>query len=113
MFIEGYSEFSLSKAGVMYGGMLGAHFKLDNDANQLFPYINATFQDAKFYEKPEYIQFTMDDILCTLYPTDVIAAPFTGQNQAIQFVKHLRTARLSIEWKISVKRVSNLWVMLT
>jgi DNA-binding CsgD family transcriptional regulator/ArsR family metal-binding transcriptional regulator len=89
MIIKGYSDFSLSKAGVMHGGMLGAHFKLDNDVSQLFPYINATNQDAKFYNKPEYIQFTMDDIQCTLYPTDVIVAPFTDQNQAIKFIKHL------------------------
>lgn len=89
MIIKGYSDFSLSRAGVMFGANLGAHFKLDNDVSQLFPYINATFQDAKFYDKPEYIQFTIDDIQCTLYNTDVIAAPFSDQGQAIKFVKHL------------------------
>ncbi len=73
----------------MFGANLGAHFKLDNDVSQLFPYINATFQDAKFYDKPEYVQFTIDDIQCTLYNTDVIAAPFSDQGQAIKFVKHL------------------------
>jgi len=89
MFIKGYSDFSLSKAGIMAGGMLGAHFKLDNNVRQLFPYINATFQDAKFYDQPEYVQFNMDGIHCTLYPNDVIAAPFTEQDQALKFVKRL------------------------
>jgi len=89
MFIKGYSDFSLSKAGIMAGGMLGAHFKLDNDVRQLFPYINATFQETKFYDQPEYVQFIMDGIHCTLYSNDVIAAPFTEQDQALKFVKRL------------------------
>jgi ArsR family metal-binding transcriptional regulator/DNA-binding CsgD family transcriptional regulator len=87
--IKGYSEFSLSRAGVMFGGLLGAHFKFDNDVTRLFPYINAAVEDAKFYDKPEYIQFTIDDILCTLYPKDVIAAPFINKDQALNFVKRL------------------------
>ncbi len=89
MFIKEYSDFSLSKAGVMFGGMLGACFKLDNDVRQLFPYINATIPGAKFYDQPEYIQFHMDNIQCTLYPHDAIAAFFIDQDQAVAFVERL------------------------
>lgn len=89
MFIKTFSDFSLSKAGVLSGANLGTHFKLDNDVSQLFPYINATVEDAKFYNKPEYIQFTIDGILCTLYPNEVIAAPFTNQSQALKFARRL------------------------
>jgi len=89
MLIKGYSDFSLSRAGILAGGMLGAYFKLDSDVQRLFAYINATFQDAKFYDQPEYIQFNMDDIHCTLYPNDVIAAPFIDQDQALEFAKRL------------------------
>ena len=89
MLIKGYSDFSLSRAGVMFGGKLGAHFKFDNDVTRLFPYINAFVENAKFYDKPEYIQFTIEDIFCTLYPKDVIAAPFTDRDQALTFIKHL------------------------
>ncbi|MFC1813847.1 hypothetical protein ACFL03_14270, partial [Thermodesulfobacteriota bacterium] len=89
MFIKGYSDFSVSKAGIRYGTMWGAHFKLDKDVSLLFPYINATFQDAKFYDKPEYIQFIIDGFQCTLYPSEVIAAPFTDQDQALNFLKRL------------------------
>jgi len=89
MFIKGYSELSLSRAGILAGGMLGAHFRLDTNVSQLFPYINATFKDAKFFDKPEYILFLMNDIKCTLYPNDIIAAPFMDQGQALTFVNRL------------------------
>jgi DNA-binding CsgD family transcriptional regulator/ArsR family metal-binding transcriptional regulator len=89
MVIKGHSDFSLSRAGVMFGGNMGAHFKFDNDVTRLFPYINATVENAKYYEKPEYIRFTIEDILCTLYPKDVIAAPFKDRDQALKFVKRL------------------------
>jgi DNA-binding CsgD family transcriptional regulator/ArsR family metal-binding transcriptional regulator len=89
MFVKGYSELSLSKAGILAGGMLGAHFRLDTNVSQLFPYINAAFKDANFFEKPEYIQFAIEDVHCTLYPNDVIAAPFLDRDQALKFVKYL------------------------
>lgn len=89
MFIKGYSDFSLSKAGVMSSANWGVHFKLDTDVRQLFPYINASFQDTRFHDKPEYIQFAMDGFQCSLYPDEVIATSFTGQDQALEFVKRL------------------------
>ncbi len=89
MLVKGYSDVSISRAGVLYRASLGAHFRLDNDVRQLFPYINRAVQDAKFYDQPEYIQFNMDGVQCTLYPNDVIAAPFTDQKQALGFVKRL------------------------
>ena len=93
MFIKGFSDLTLSKAGVRarfeHGVSLGAHFKLDNDVSQLFPYINATVQGARFYDNPDYIQFEIDDIKCTLYPKDVIAVSFGNQDQALKFVRRL------------------------
>ena len=89
MFIKGYSEFSLSRAGILAGGMLGAYFRLDTNVSPLFPYINATFKDAEFFDRPEYILFHMDGIKCTLYPNDAIAAPFMDQGQALTFVNRL------------------------
>ncbi|UCD33428.1 MAG: hypothetical protein JSV38_06050 [Desulfobacterales bacterium] len=90
--IKGYSEFSLSRAGVrsdLVGPSMGAYFKIDHDVSELLPYINATYPDAKFYEQPEHVQFTLGGIRCTLYPKDVIAAPFSDEDQALQFVKNL------------------------
>ncbi len=87
MFIKGYSEVSLSRTGILYGAYQGAHFKLNNDVSLLFPYINATLQDARFHDKPEHIQFVLDDIRCTLYPDELIAASFIDQDQAVKFVK--------------------------
>ena len=88
MFIKTYSDFSLSNAGVrsdFVGPRTGAYFKLDNDVSPLFPYINAVVKGAKYYDEPEYIQFAMDGILCTLYPMEVMAVPFTGPEHALEF----------------------------
>jgi DNA-binding NarL/FixJ family response regulator len=73
----------------MFGHCFGAHFKLDNDIHTLFPYINAAVNDSRYFEKPAHIQFVLDDILCTLYPKEVIAVPFSGQDQAEKFVDKL------------------------
>ena len=89
MFIKGYSELSLSRAGILAGGMLGAHFRLDTNVSQLFPYINAAIKDANFFDKPEYVLFHMDGIRCTLYSSDIIAAPFMDKGQALTFVNRL------------------------
>ena len=93
MFIQKYSEFHLSKAGIrsdlIPGTRLSAHFKFDTDVSLLFPYINATCKEAKFHDNPEYIQFMMNGIFCTLYPNDVIAAPFEDQDQALEFADRL------------------------
>lgn len=107
MFIKTYSDFSISKVGVrsdFVGPRMGAHFKLDNDVTSLFPYINSAVQDAKFYEEPEHIQFVMDDVLCTLYPMEVMAAPFADPDHAlgfvtrfIDFLNHLHAQKDSLE----------------
>lgn len=90
-FISGYSDFSFSKAGVIsnYATCWGAYFKLDRDVSLLFAYINATVKGTKFYDNPCYVWFTLDNIQCTLYPTEVIAAPFVDENQALKFVTRL------------------------
>ncbi len=89
MLISKYHDFHMSKAGVMFGHFLGAQFKIDNDISKLFPYINAAVKDCKYFEKPAYVQLVLDDIQCTLYPKEVIAAPFMDQDQAEKFVDRL------------------------
>ncbi len=93
MLIKGFSDLTLSKAGVRarfeHGASLGAHFKLDSDVSLLFPYINATVQGARFYDNPDYIQFEIDDITCILYPKDAIAVPFENKDQALEFLQRL------------------------
>jgi DNA-binding CsgD family transcriptional regulator/ArsR family metal-binding transcriptional regulator len=87
--ISKYHDFYLSKTGVMFGHCLGAHFKLDNDIRSLFPYINTAVKDSRYFEKPAHIQFVLDDVQCTLYSNEVIAAPFMDQEQAEKFVVRL------------------------
>jgi len=67
----------------------GAHFKLDTDVSRLFPYLNAILRKAKYYDKPECLEFILDDFKCTLYPQEVIASPFTGEDQALKFAQRL------------------------
>jgi ArsR family metal-binding transcriptional regulator/DNA-binding CsgD family transcriptional regulator len=93
MFIKEFSDLTLSEAGVrarfFEGVYFGAHFKLDQDVSQLFPYINAAVQGAKYYGNPDNIQFEMDDVRCTLYPKDVMAAAFENEEQAAKFAQRL------------------------
>jgi ArsR family metal-binding transcriptional regulator len=45
--------------------------------------------DAKYFDKPEYLEFILDDFKCALYPQEVIASPFTGEDQAREFAQSL------------------------
>lgn len=92
MVIKRYLDFSMSRVGVMSTFpriYWGAYFKLDTDVSPLFPYLNAILAEAKFYDKPECVEFILDDFKCTLYPQEVIASPFTGEDQALKFAQRL------------------------
>lgn len=92
MRIKGYSDFSVSKAGVKSHTSLdafrGAYFMLDQDVRDLFPFINARVENAKFHHMPEHVQFTLDGIMCTLYPREVIASAFKNEAQARAFARN-------------------------
>lgn len=90
--VSGFIEFSLERASIrslIDGRSYGAYFKLDQDVRDLFPYINAMIPDARYFDQPESIQFLFDDIQSTLYPLEVVAAPFQDRNQALAFFSHL------------------------
>jgi DNA-binding CsgD family transcriptional regulator/ArsR family metal-binding transcriptional regulator len=92
MVIIRFSDFSLSRVGVMSTfprTFWGAHFKIDADVSPLFPFLNAILPDAKYFAKPEYLEFILDDFKCALYPQEVIASPFTGEDQAREFAQGL------------------------
>lgn len=84
-----FIDFSLSKSGVMTTRFWGAYFKLKNDIRSIFPYINASLTDARFHDRPEYIQFNFNDIKCSLYPKELIAASFLNKQAALDFFKQL------------------------
>jgi len=50
-------------------------FRLDQEVRHLFPYINASLDDALYYERPEHVRFTFNGYRCFLYP-DLVAAHF-------------------------------------
>ena len=89
-----FYNFSLRSPSVNIGG-LGercwfAHFNIDNDFSHLFPLIQSTANQVVQYEFPEYIQFQLDDIICTLYPPDIVASKlFYGREQALEFAQRL------------------------
>ena len=89
MLISKYHDFYLSRAGILTGACLGAHFRLDNDIEMLFPYINAEIKGCRFFDNPAHVQFILDDFQCTLYPKEVLAAPFMDQDQAEKFIDRL------------------------
>lgn len=90
MIINGYTDFSLSKAGICSLETRfpwGAYFKLDSDIRAVFPYINRDATGVRYFEQPEYLQFLFEACYTTLYPREVLAAPFAGEEQAILFFK--------------------------
>jgi ArsR family metal-binding transcriptional regulator/DNA-binding CsgD family transcriptional regulator len=93
MFIKGYSSVTVSKSGIISDYMpvasYGVHFRLENDVRVLFPYLNAYFPEAEYFDRPEYIRFILNGVMCTIYPTEVLAAPFSGQNEAQAFITRL------------------------
>lgn len=94
-FVNGYSDLSLRVLGPLsrtcrvVHSLMVAHFRLTNDISTLLPYINAVAESATFYEKPVYIKFNLDGILCTLHPSDGSAGLFENYLQAHEFVERL------------------------
>ena len=92
MLIQGYSDFSLNtpepiiKLGV---SIWNAHFRLDTDVSELFPYISAAVEGATYYDKPHYITFPLRDCHCSIYGETVAAGAFEDRDQALEFVSHL------------------------
>lgn len=84
-----FSDFSLSKTGVLSTRLWGAYFKLKSDIKSIFPYLNASISDARFYDRPECIQFYFNGIKCTLYPKELVAASFINKQAALDFFERL------------------------
>ena len=86
-----FYSFSLRSSSISVGERCWfAHFKLDGDFSHLFPLIQATATEAVHYESPEFIQFRLDQIVCTLYPPDVVVSRlFYGREQALEFAQRL------------------------
>jgi DNA-binding CsgD family transcriptional regulator/ArsR family metal-binding transcriptional regulator len=94
-FLTGYSELSLRGLGPLPRTSRGdyplmvAHFKLNSDISSLLPYINAVAEGAVFYEKPLYIKFNLDAVLCGLHPEDGSAGLFENSLEAHDFLERL------------------------
>lgn len=71
------------------GAGLGAHITLHSDISLVFPLINATVDRAQYFEKPEYIRFLLQNVSCSLYPREIMAAPFDNEDQALEFTDYL------------------------
>ena len=91
-FLSGYKKMTVTRSGVMniIGPRMGANFVIDQDLRALFPFINAYHKEAKYFKTPEHLQFVLNDVLCTLYPFEIIAAGFYDENGARLFWEHLQ-----------------------
>lgn len=95
MLINSYSDVSISRSGgrkvPLCDRNWGAHCNLDADVRELFPYINADKEDARYQHRPLHVQFHHEKVLCTLYPEEAIAAPFKGRDHVFDFLEGLIT----------------------
>jgi DNA-binding CsgD family transcriptional regulator/ArsR family metal-binding transcriptional regulator len=88
MLITECKNTSLSRVGILplvTNKRWGAHFKLETDIRAIFPYINSVTPGARYHERPEHIFFLFNGINCTVYPKDIIAAPFSDKEEADAF----------------------------
>jgi DNA-binding CsgD family transcriptional regulator len=86
--IKRYSDLSLRVLGPLSRicrdayPLLVAHFKLNGDISALFPYIHAVADGAQLFERPVYIKFSLDGVLCGLHPSEGSAGLFETYLQA-------------------------------
>lgn len=90
-FLTGYKKFSAERCGVMtcIGPKIGARFEVDHDLRPLFPYLNASLAEAKYFDSPKRIQFILDGVQCTIFSYEIVAAAFNGDNEARLFAQRL------------------------
>ena len=90
--IKSFTQFDLIAPSCHPGVQIfSAHFKLEVDISELFPYINAEVEDAVYYENPHYIKCTIEGHVCALYPDIIRARPFENRDQAIDYFEKLKT----------------------
>jgi DNA-binding CsgD family transcriptional regulator/ArsR family metal-binding transcriptional regulator len=63
-----------------------ASFRLDQDVSHLFPYINATLDEALYYEKPAHVRFLLNEYRCFLYRDSAAVHFFESQAAAKDFI---------------------------
>ena len=91
MRFENFKDFSLRASTINIGERCWyAHFKSDNEFLHLFPFIQAEEKKAIHFEEPESLQFKKDEIYCSLYPPNHIAARFfLDKEEALTFARRL------------------------
>jgi ArsR family metal-binding transcriptional regulator len=91
MFINGYSSLKLRIPDCHSDSDLWAAEVILNASNMadLFPYINAQNNQAKYFENPHYIQFVFEEKRCALYEDKLIIAPFKDRESTIDFIDKL------------------------
>lgn len=88
--VSGYSDLLLKTPDCLGGVPIWrAHFKLESDVSELFPYINAVAENAAYHDSPHHIQFLLDGVRCALYPAEAYAIPFADREEAGAFVQRL------------------------
>jgi DNA-binding CsgD family transcriptional regulator/ArsR family metal-binding transcriptional regulator len=91
MRFSNFTDFSLRASSINMGERCWyAHFKSDTEFSHLFPFIQAIEKEAIHFEKPECLQFRKDEIYCSLYPPNHIAARFfLDKEEALAFACRL------------------------
>jgi ArsR family metal-binding transcriptional regulator len=90
VFVKKYTDLSIQTPACHPGTpILSAHFRFDTDISELFPYINATVEDAKYFDIPLYIRFTLDGVMWALYPENAAAVPFENHSQAMEHIDRM------------------------
>ncbi len=68
--------------GVSVNDMM-ASFRLNEDAQSLFPYLNAVAERAELHQSPRFIRFVYGDRLIALYPRAGLISPVEDRDEAV------------------------------
>lgn len=90
MFLKAISNISTQNPACHPGiSVLTAHFDFPIDISELFPYINATLNDVKWFDRPNHIKFTLQERSWVLYPEKGVAAAFETRQEAVEYLDRL------------------------
>lgn len=78
-----------ARPGATALGSVMASFYFEKDVAFLFPYINATAEQAEFHANPDLVRFVFEGVHCVVYPDRCIISPLADHEQVRSYVSRL------------------------
>ncbi|MCI5136975.1 MAG: hypothetical protein D3922_00855 [Candidatus Electrothrix sp. AR1] len=92
MFLTKYINITVQQTGMLNfpRPRLGACLEVAVDLSALFPYINRSIKGAQYFDQPERVQFSFENIQCAVYAKEIVAAAFRDHEHVQSFAGQLQ-----------------------